>query len=104
MQYLNGKKKRKKKMKVSESNYGEVVACDGCNGPYGTNTKGGVLLGSSALCGECCDKYGYDKPDYKYADEVDEIWNKENFFRDNVLEYRERAYGTKDLVCRITTF
>ena len=88
---------------VHESNYGEVVVCDGCNGPYGGKPNGGVLLGSSAMCGECCDKYGYDKPDYQYADEVDEIWDKEKTFKDNVLEYRERVYGSRDLITRIIT-
>ena len=91
-------------MKIHESNYGEVVVCDGCNGPYGENSKGGALVGSYAFCIECCDKYGYDKPDYKYADEVDEIWDKEKTFKDNVLEYRQRAYGSRDLITKIITY
>ncbi len=82
-------------------NYGQVVCCDGCNGPYGDNVNGGALIGSSAMCGECCDKYGYDKPDYKYSDEVDEVWDKEKTFKQNVLDYRTKTYGTPDL---ITTF
>ena len=53
------------------------------------------------MCGECCDKYGYDKPDYKYSDEVDEVWDKEKTFKQNVLDYRTKTYGTPDL---ITTF
>lgn len=87
--------------KAEVSNYGEVVCCDGCNGPYGANMNGGALIGSYAMCGECCDKYGYDKPDYKYEDEVDEVWDKEQTFVQNVLDYRQKTYGTKDL---ITTF
>ena len=51
-------------MNVINNNYGEVVVCDGCNGPYGKNIKGGALVGSYAMCGECCDRYSYDKPDY----------------------------------------
>ena len=91
-------------MNVINNNYGEVVVCDGCNGPYGKNIKGGVLVGSYAMCGECCDKYGYDKADYEYKDEVSEVWNKDKTFHDNVIDYRQRAYGTKDLIVKITTF
>lgn len=91
-------------MKIHESNHGEVVVCDGCNGPYGENSKGGALVGSYAMCSECCDKYRYDKPDYKYADKVDEIWDKEKTFKDNVLEYRQRAYGSRDAISKIITY
>ncbi|MAG27148.1 hypothetical protein CMI47_16550 [Candidatus Pacearchaeota archaeon] len=85
------------------NNYGQIVVCDGCNGPYGNNVKGGALVGSYAMCGECCDRYDYDKSDYKYANEVDEIWDKEKTFKDNVLEYRERTYGSSDLIISITS-
>ena len=91
-------------MNVIYNNYGEVVVCDGCNGPYGKNIKGGALIGSYAMCGECCDRYSYDKPDYKYKDEVSEVWDKDKTFHDNVISYRQRVYGTKDLIVKITSF
>ena len=89
-------------MNKEMNNYGEVVACDFCN--FGEETHGGVLLGSYAICGKCCDKYGYDKPDYKYSNEVDVIFDKEKTFRDNVLEYREKTYGTRDAIQTIISW
>ena len=65
-------------------NGGDVVICDFCNG--GEETMGGVIVGSSAVCGDCTDRYGYDKEDYEYANEVSEIFDKERSFKDNVLE------------------
>jgi len=40
------------------SNIGDLVVCDFCNGD-GTESLGGVLIGSHAVCGNCCvrDKY-----------------------------------------------
>ena len=46
-------------------NGGDVVICDFCNG--GDETMGGVIVGSSAVCGDCTDRYGYDKEDYEYG-------------------------------------
>ena len=91
-----------KEDKTETYNYGEEVACDSCNG--GGNSKGGCLVGSHAMCGDCCKKYGYDKPDYKYLDEISEIFDKDKTFKDNVLDYRERTYGTRDLIFSITPF
>jgi hypothetical protein len=91
-------------MIMEEFNYGQVVVCDGCNGPHGKNLMGGVLVGSHAMCGECCDRYGYDKPDHEYADEIDEIWSKDKTFHDNVLDYRQRVSGSKDMIVRIGSF
>ena len=89
---------------IHHSNYGEVVCCDGGNGPYDENRmNGGVIVGSSAMCQECCDRYGYDKPDYKYADEVDEIMNKNKTFEQNVLDYRKKMTGTSDAIVQILT-
>ena len=84
------------------NNYGEVVACDFCN--FGEETKGGVLIGSYAVCGDCSDKNGYYDKDYENADEIDEHFNKEKTFRENVLDYRKRVYGTSDAIQVITSF
>ena len=84
------------------NNYGEVVACDFCN--YGEETYGGVLIGSYAICGDCCDKNHYDKPSYEYSDEVDVIFDKDKTFRDNVLNYRYKQTGSRDAIQVITSF
>ena len=89
-------------MNKETNNYGEVVACDFCN--LGEETRGGVLIGSHAVCGDCCDKHGYDKKEYKYSNEVDVIFDKEKTFRDNVLEYREKAYGTRAAIQTIISW
>ena len=83
-------------------NGGDVVICDFCNG--GDETIGGVIVGSSAVCGDCTDRYGYDKEDYEYANEVSEVFDKERSFKDNVLEYRLKVYGTSDAITVIKTF
>jgi hypothetical protein len=83
-------------------NGGDVVICDFCNG--GDKTMGGVIVGSSAVCGDCTDRYGYDKEDYEYANEVSEVFDKERSFKDNVLEYRLKVYGTSDAITVIKTF
>ena len=83
-------------------NGGDVVICDVCNG--GDETMGGVIVGSSAVCGDCTDRYGYDKEDYEYANEVSEVFDKERSFKDNVLEYRLKVYGTSDAITVIKTF
>ena len=40
---------------VHTQNMGDLVICDFCNsdGKYST---GGVMIGSSAVCGKCCEK------------------------------------------------
>jgi hypothetical protein len=101
MQKINKENNMKLITDETESyNYGEEVACDGCN--EGEGSMGGCLTGSYAMCGDCCKKYGYDKPDYEYADEINEIFDKEKTFRENVLDYRERTYGSRDLILSIT--
>ena len=40
---------------INSINIGEEVCCDGCNGPYGENENGGVIIGHSDYCGECSD-------------------------------------------------
>ena len=84
-------------------NAGENVCCDGCNGPYGNNIYGGVIIGGSAYCGECSDKYGYSNEDYKYADEITEIMDFNKSCKDNVLEYRKRMTGSSDGIMEILT-
>ena len=88
---------------VYNGNYGEVVVCDFCNDD-GKLSKGGVLIGSNAVCGKCTAKNGYDTADYEYADEIDKIFDKEKTFQDNVLEYREEAYGSRDLKVTIMSW
>ena len=73
-------------------NIGDFVCCDFCN--YGEESYGGVMVGSNAICGICCEKHGYDKPDYEYKDEVSEIFPKDKTFKENVLTYRLRTTGT----------
>ena len=89
-------------MKKETHNYGEVVACDFCN--EGEESHGGVLISSNAICGDCCEKHGYDKDDYEYSDEVDIIFDKDKTFRENVLEYRKEAYGTSDAIQTIVSW
>ena len=88
---------------VEENNFGEVVCCDGCNGPY-DNMMGGYIIGSSAYCADCGDKYGYDNPDYEYKDEIVEFFDKEKTFKENVLDFRKRTTGTTDAFQRIFTW
>jgi hypothetical protein len=84
---------------VSQTNHGLVVICDFCN--EGEDTMGGVLIGSYAICGDCCETHDYRNPEHLNADEIDEIWDIEKSFHDNVLDYRERVYGTKELITEI---
>ena len=79
-------------------NYGEVVCCDFCN--EGEESKGGVLIGSHAVCGTCCDKNGY----YEDDDEIDLTFDKDKTFKQNVLEYRKKVYGTSDAIVTIIPF
>lgn len=88
---------------IEESNFGDEVCCDGCNGPYGDNMDGGVIIGSGAYCGECSDKYGYTSPMYKYSDEISEILDEDRTFKENVLDYRKRMTGSSDAIMRIYT-
>ena len=84
-------------------NHGDVVCCDGCNGPYGDNMNGGVIIGHSAYCGECADKYHYYSSDYEHKHEINEYMDLNKSFKDNVLEYRKRTTGSSDGIMRIFT-
>lgn len=88
---------------VNKTNIGDVVVCDGCNGPYEENIMGGAIIGSSAYCGECCDRYGYNLPDYEYKNEISEILDEKSTFKENVLNYRKRMTGSSDGIMRIYT-
>jgi len=83
---------------VEVINIGDEVCCDGCNGPYGDNMNGGVIIGHSAYCGECADKY-----DYYLDKDIDEVMDLNESFKDNVLEYRKRTTGSSDGITRIFT-
>ena len=83
---------------VEVINIGDEVCCDGCNGPYGDNMNGGVIIGRSAYCGECADKY-----DYYLDKDIDEVMDLNERFKDNVLEYRKRMTGSSDGITRIFT-
>jgi len=88
---------------VNVINSGDAVCCDGCNGPYGDNVNGGVIIGRSAYCGECADKYHYYSSDYEHKHEIDEFMDLNKSFKDNVLEYRKRTTGSSDGIMRIFT-
>jgi hypothetical protein len=88
---------------VDVINHGDVVCCDGCNGPYGDNMNGGVIIGHSAYCGECADKYHYYSSDYEHKHEINEYMDLNKSFKDNVLEYRKRTTGSSDGIMRIFT-
>ena len=84
------------------TNYGEVVACDFCN--EGEESTGGVLIGSYAVCGDCSEKNGYYNETYEYKNEITEHFNTEQTFRENVLEYRKKSYGTRDAIQTIMSW
>ena len=88
---------------VEVINSRDTVCCDGCNGPYGDNVNGGVIIGHSAYCGECADKYHYYSSDYEHKHEIDEVMDLNKSFKDNVLEYRKRMTGSSDGIMRIFT-
>ena len=88
---------------VNVINSGDTVCCDGCNGPYGDNMNGGVIIGRSAYCGECADKYHYYSSDYEHKHEINEYMDLNKSFKDNVLEYRKRTTGSSDGIMRIFT-
>ncbi len=88
---------------VHEQNVGDLVVCDFCNGD-GKLSKGGVLIGSNAICGDCSDKNGYYKADYEYKDEISKVFDKDKTFQENVLEHRKETYGSSDGIIQISTW
>jgi len=79
---------------VDKDDYGDVVICDGCNG--GEESLGGALLGSYAMCGECCEEY-------KYYEKADEVFNKTLSFKQNVLDWRQKTYGSSHLASELVS-
>ena len=51
-----------------EIDVGTDVICDFC-GSDGDASSGGVMIGSNAVCGLCCESNGYYDPNYIYKDE-----------------------------------
>ena len=83
---------------VHSANLGDTVICDFCNAD-GSISKGEVMIGSNAVCGDCCDKYNY------YNDkEVDEVFDREKTFQENVCDYRKKTTGTSDGIMQILTW
>jgi len=114
-------------MNIDTTNYGDVFICDLCNSEcppeYDEDdvltNGGGVVIGSyAAYCPDCANKYGYyDKegnPSYvKLQEDIDAgylrkediVWfNKAKPFADNGRDFRNRRYGTPDLISQIVTF
>jgi len=71
-----------------------------------------MIVVSSAIFGDCTDEWilkkGYksdtDPEDYKDDLGIAEVFDKERSFKDNVLEYRLKVYGTSDAITVIKTF
>lgn len=79
------------------------VACDFCNCD-GTSCKGGVLIGTYAVCGCCAEENGYYDEDYENAHEIDRIFDQEKTFEENVHELRKEWYGSDELFINIFPF
>tara|TARA_S200002703_G_scaffold36276_3_gene31404 strand:- start:1271 stop:1555 length:285 start_codon:yes stop_codon:yes gene_type:complete len=88
---------------VHTSNIGDLVICDFCN-KDGKLSKGGVMIGSHAVCGDCSEKNNYYSKDYKYNNEIDEVFDINKTFQQNVLDYRKKKTGSSDGICRILTW
>tara|TARA_R100001510_G_C7638870_1_gene196665 strand:+ start:1376 stop:1648 length:273 start_codon:yes stop_codon:yes gene_type:complete len=77
------------------------VACDFCNG--GEDSYGGVLIGSTAVCGNCSENNkftikGIPNQDLESKDEISKYFDSGKTFQENVENYRLEQYGTKDAV------
>ena len=92
------------KAKVSYTqNMGDLVICDFCNSD-GKESTGGVIIGSNAVCGKCCEKNNYYDAEYENADEIDLVFSQDKTFQENVLEYRKQHTGTSDGIIKILTW
>ena len=80
---------------VHSQNIGDIVVCDFCNGD-GKDSVGGVMIGSNAVCGKCCEKNNYYDAEHKYADEIDLVFSQDKTSQENVLEYRKQQTGSSD--------
>ena len=81
------------------------VACDFCN--EGEDTLGGVLIGSTAVCGNCSEKNeftckGVPNQAYEYKNEISKYFDNGKTFQENVEEYRLEQYGTRDAITIIS--
>tara|TARA_R100001082_G_scaffold44518_1_gene23709 strand:- start:8577 stop:8861 length:285 start_codon:yes stop_codon:yes gene_type:complete len=81
------------------------VVCDFCN--EGADTFGGVLVGGTAICGNCSEKQKMtinDEPNmnYEFADEITKYFNNKKTFQENVEQHRLEQYGTRDAITIIT--
>ena len=54
------------------------------------------MIGSNAVCGDCCDKY-----DYYNDKEVDEVFDRDKTFQENVCDYHKKTTGTSDGIINI---
>tara|TARA_R100001463_G_scaffold68365_4_gene121870 strand:+ start:261 stop:560 length:300 start_codon:yes stop_codon:yes gene_type:complete len=88
---------------VHSQNCGDLVVCDFCNSD-GKKSTGGVLIGSNAVCGDCCEKNNYYDSEYENADEIDLVFSKDKTFQENVLEYRKQETGSSDGILQILTW
>lgn len=75
-------------------NAGDMVACDFCN--EGEETMGGLLIGSYAICGDCAKTISH-------PEEITERFDENKTFRQNVLEYRKRAYGFTEAITKVSS-
>jgi hypothetical protein len=80
---------------MHSQNIGDVVVCDFCNGD-GKNSVGGIVMGSYAICGKCCEKNNYYDKEHEHADEIDLVFSQDKTFQENVLEYRKQQTGSSD--------
>ena len=83
------------------------VVCDFCN--EGADSYGGVLVGSTAICGNCSEKNGFTSEGipnqaYEFKDEISKYFDKDKTFQENVEEYRLKHIGTRDAITIIETF
>ena len=106
------------------NNYGEIFICDCCGSECvpeydddGVITNGGgVVVGSTAYCPDCCDKWEYykdGKPSYdKFQEDIENgmrkdsiIWfDRNKSFKENGREFRIKRYGTPDLITQFVSF
>jgi hypothetical protein len=100
-------------------NHGKIVICDFCNadgdavdGEGNSTNMGGMLMGSHAVCGRCCEKNEYILSDgtlnmaHFEGEPVDNIriLDANKSFGDNVRAWRKEVHGTEDAISSFITF
>ncbi len=88
---------------VHTQNLGDLVVCDFCN-LDGKESTGGVMIGSNAVCGKCCEKHNYYDTEHENADEIDLVFSQDKTFQENVLEYRKQQNGSSDGIMSFYTW